>query len=124
MFSHIESSGQITLGIFSCSLLFISIEFLGAWYLKQFKAFADDSAYQMKIKAIFDRYYLMYLLIEDGEYEKEDKKQLIPQLTYLLQKDIQWPDNPKSDSDNFMKEAATSMSEILKKAQEKVLTKD
>ena len=40
---------QFLYGIISCSLLFIFIEFLSAWFLKQYKSFVDTANYLIKI---------------------------------------------------------------------------
>ncbi|MDH8179558.1 hypothetical protein QIG81_27635, partial [Klebsiella pneumoniae] len=46
---------QYIYGMISCSLLFIFIEFLSAWFLKQYRHFVDTSTYHIKVKSIFDK---------------------------------------------------------------------
>lgn len=56
-----EFKTQHIYGIISTSLVFIFIEFISAWYLRQYKSFSDTSTYLTKIKSIFDKYMLIYL---------------------------------------------------------------
>jgi hypothetical protein len=53
-------------GMGTTSLLFLFIEFLSAWFLKQYRHFVDTATYLLKVKAIFDRYYLIYLALKGG----------------------------------------------------------
>lgn len=100
-------------GIASCSFLFLFIEFLSAWFLKQYKNFTDNSVYLMKIKSIFDRYLLVYTVSrekDDGDsYEKNSE------LLKFLVRDISWPDVKviESKESTFAKEALSSLAEIL-----------
>ena len=73
-------------GIISSSLVFIFIEFLSAWYLRQYKSFSDTSTYLTKIKSIFDKYMLIYLI--SIESENTDFSTLLEQLA----SEIKWPE--------------------------------
>jgi len=64
-------------GIVSCSLLFVFIEFLSAWFLKQYRHYVDTSTYLIKVKSIFDRYMLAYLASADSDEEQRKYSSLI-----------------------------------------------
>ncbi|WP_454666656.1 hypothetical protein [Acinetobacter calcoaceticus] len=92
-------------GIISTSLVFIFIQFISAWYLRQYKSFSDTSTYLTKIKSIFDKYMLIYLV----SVEKGDKDFSI--LLEQLSSEIKWPETYllKNADVNFAKEALETM---------------
>ncbi|MBD8851359.1 hypothetical protein [Enterobacter hormaechei] len=100
-------------GIASCSFLFLFIEFLSAWFLKQYKNFTDNSVYLLKVKAIFDRYLLLYHLENDNNAGGNGKNKAT---INSLSKDIIWPDVSviESKEDTFGKEAMASLTEAIK----------
>ena len=101
-------------GVFSCSILFVFIEFLSAWVLRQYRHFVDTSTYLIKVKSIFDRYMLAFLCY-DGKSE-EDKKDRRKEMATLLRADIKWPDTYmfKSGEASFAREAMESYTELAK----------
>lgn len=102
---------QIIYGIISCSFLFIFVEFLSAWFLKQYRNFIDTSTYLIKVKSIFDKYMLIVLYAKEAGTEIEHKDIL----NYLAE-EIQWPDINKFSRRemSFAKEALESASIIIK----------
>lgn len=101
-------------GIISSSLVFIFIEFLSAWYLRQYKSFSDTSTYLTKIKSIFDKYMLIYLISKEND--SDDFGTLLEQLS----SDIKWPETYllKNADISFAKEALetmTTMAQAFKK---------
>jgi hypothetical protein len=107
-------------GIASCSGLFIFIEFLSAWFLKQYRQYVDTSTYLIKVKAIFDRYMLVYLASNSLSSTDEDDKQKRV-LIEMLAKDITWPESYllKKQDLSFAKEAASSLSGLIKELRNK-----
>lgn len=101
-------------GIVSTSLVFIFIQFISAWYLRQYKSFSDTSTYLTKIKSIFDKYMLIYLV----SVEKGDKDFTI--LLEQLSSEIKWPETYllKNADISFAKDALetmTTMAQAFKK---------
>lgn len=92
-------------GIISSTLVFIFIEFLSAWYLRQYKSFSDTSTYLTKIKSIFDKYMLIYLV--SLEMDNKNFNILLEQLS----NEIKWPETYllKNADVNFAKEALETM---------------
>lgn len=112
---------QFIYGIASCSVLFIFIEFLSAWFLKQYRQFVDTSTYLIKVKSIFDRYMLAYLLLKEASGENREK---LLEVLPLLKEDIKWPETYllKNADVSFAKETMETMTYLLKTMKE--TTKD
>lgn len=108
---------QFIYGIASCSVLFIFIEFLSAWFLKQYRQFVDTSTYLIKVKSIFDRYMLAYLLLKEAS---GDKKEKLLEVLPLLKEDIKWPETYllKNGDVSFAKETMETMTYLLKTMKE------
>ncbi|MES2538940.1 MAG: hypothetical protein V4632_24040 [Pseudomonadota bacterium] len=111
-------------GIVSCSALFIFIEFLSAWFLKQYRHYVDTSTYLLKVKAIFDRYMLVYLAsntLSSSSVDDEQKRVLINMLT----KDITWPESYllKKEDLSFANDVAKALSSLIKEIRSKDASK-
>lgn len=104
---------QFIYGIASCSVLFIFIEFLSAWFLKQYRQFVDTSTYLIKVKSIFDRYMLTYLVLKEAPGDKREK---LLEILPLLKEDIKWPETYllKNGDVSFAKEALETMTYLMK----------
>lgn len=98
---------QYIFGIVSCSILFIFIEFLSAWFLRQYRQFVDTSTYLIKVKSLFDRYLLVYFAATEAITEGRDSRKATIQLIDLLRSDIPWPETylTKTADVSFAKEA-------------------
>lgn len=109
---------QYIYGIASCSILFVFIEFLSAWFLKQYRHFVDTSTYLIKVKSIFDRYMLSYLIANefDALDSEEQANSQIAGVLGLLRDDIKWPDDYilKNADVSFARETLQAISEIVK----------
>lgn len=104
-------------GIVSCSVLFIFIEFLSAWFLKQYRQFVDTSTYLIKVKSIFDRYMLAYLVLKEASGDEREK---LLDVLPLLKEDIKWPETYllKNGDVSFAKETMETMTYLLKTVKE------
>jgi hypothetical protein len=103
-------------GIVSCSVLFVFIEFLSAWYLKQYRQFIDTSTYLIKVKSIFDKYMLVYWATREAASLGFDQKKSAQNLIEMLRADIKWPETylTKNPDLNFAKEALETMTLFAK----------
>ncbi|EET83037.1 hypothetical protein ACN6TW_10460 [Acinetobacter radioresistens] len=115
-----EFKTQHIYGILSTSLVFIFIEFISAWYLRQYKSFSDTSTYLTKIKSIFDKYMLIYLV----SAEKGDKDFTI--LLEQLSSDIKWPETYllKNADVSFAKDALETMTTMAQAFKNEVKNKE
>ncbi|WP_239617281.1 hypothetical protein [Cohnella mopanensis] len=101
---------QLIYGIASCSFLFLFIEFLSAWFLRQYRHFVDTSTYLIKVKSILDKYMLMVL------YAQEDTTIVRTDILNHLAEEIKWPEigNFSREEMSFAKEAVESASLLIK----------
>ncbi|SDI70002.1 hypothetical protein SAMN04487926_12226 [Paraburkholderia steynii] len=114
-------------GIASCSALFVFIEFISAWFLKQYRQYVDTSTYLLRVKAIFDRFMLVYLATKSGGHsisEEEDKR--LQMLIELLSREITWPETylQKQQDIGFAKEAMEAITLLTKEMRSREAKKD
>ncbi len=105
-------------GIVSCTAIFIFMQFLSAWSLKQYRAYTDTAAYLLRIKTIMDRYYLAYLAITQESNRDVDKTKVLD----MLEKEIQWPDTYllKNKEVGFAREAMETMTMMAQSMRKEV----
>jgi len=118
---------QVIYGIASCSLIFMFVEFLSVWFLRQYRNFVDTSTYLMKVKAIFDRFMLSYLALQDySEVPYEEKKDLIDRFVSSLGDELVWPDKGQAKSKDlgFANEAVDAMTKMMRLIKAKNATSD
>lgn len=110
---------QFIYGIASCSILFIFIEFLSAWFLKQYRQFVDTSTYLIKVKSIFDKYMLSYLVIKEVPGDNQER---LYEMLSLLKEEIKWPESYllKNGDISFAKETMEAMTYLAKNMKETV----
>jgi len=104
-------------GIASCSGLFIFVEVISAWFLRQYRHFVDVSVYLLKIKSIFDKFMLSSLLAEKFSITSDDaKKETMNRLFEMFSQPIQWPDTyiSKDPDIGMFKDSMESIASILK----------
>lgn len=120
-----EFKEQYIYGMISCSLLFVFIEFLSAWFLKQYRHFVDTSTYHIKVKSIFDKYMMSYLAIKTLGGNNNDETKYLAMLK-VLEEEIKWPESyllKKSDV-SFAKEAIETMSHFAKAMKSEVKNRE
>lgn len=102
-------------GIVSCGSLFVAVELISAWFLKQYRNFIDSATELLKIKAIFDKFILLKLASDDSS----SSEVLEAQLGTALARDFCWPERYSAVSKgNFdikvLGEVASMVQKILK----------
>jgi hypothetical protein len=104
-------------GLVSSTLLFIFIQFVGAWFLKQYRYFVDTSTYYFKLKTTIERYLLSYLALKENSTKKDE---ILPKMLDFLMQEIKFPETYliKQADVNLTKETIettfTSLNETLK----------
>lgn len=104
-------------GIASCSALFIFIEFLSGWFLRQYRHFIDTSTYLLKVKSIFDKFMLAYLAYDDlSDQFPEQKQESLSTLLGMLEKDFKWPETYllKKAEVSFANEAMSAIHQMTR----------
>jgi len=120
---YVGRSGGMRAGHFvaavSATVLFIFIEFISAWHLRQYRYLIDAANYNKKLKMIFDRYYAQYLAIErafsaDTILQHDYLDSPLDAITPLLENlsgPIHWPGEgwQNTDPGSFATETMTAM---------------
>lgn len=110
-------SKEHIIGMVSCSILFLFVEFLSAWFMKQYQHFINTSTYLTKIKSIFDKYMLSYLALKELSQDGQVQNEHVNKILDAVSQDIKWPDTnfiyDKRDI-SFAKEAIESLSSVYK----------
>jgi len=101
------------IGIVSGSVLFIFIEFLSAWFMKQHQHFIDTSTYLGKIKSIFDKHMLAFLALKDLTNKNNVNNELCERVLELLGKDIKWPDDDITYDKKYVGFAKDAMESLV-----------
>lgn len=98
--------------VVSGTIVVMLIEFLGAWFLKQYKTLSSRSLHILKSKAVLDRLFLSYLAI--GEFTTTNtREQYLTQFLMTLDKDLLFPLEPLNNRNtSFMHEAISSISNL------------
>jgi len=111
-------------GMISCSLTFLVVEFLAAWFLRQYKSFTDSSFNLVRVKSVFNRYLLSYLAIKEFSNSGEHLVDMRAQMLKVLEEDVKWlePAPQKSGDLNHMIAMFESVSGLVEKL--KVSAKD
>lgn len=108
---------HVWIGIFSCSLTFLVVEFLAAWFLKQYRSYVDSSIAYLRVRSTFNRYLLSYHAINEfaGESSADDLARL--QILKVLEEEVKWPEmkDVNSNDFNFMLESMSTFTSALEK---------
>ena len=97
-------------GVVSTSLLFLFIEFLGAWFLKQHRRVSEEKLYLMKFKATIERTFQAYLLAKESN--QENQLELHKTLLDLFKTDLNFPSSNEVEYSSFAKEAMGTISNL------------
>ncbi|MDQ0653783.1 hypothetical protein [Pseudomonas cedrina] len=103
----------LVVGMVSCSLTFIVIEFLAAWFLKQYRSYIDSSMAYLQVRSVFNNYLLTYYAVNQFGQDSENRKILVD----MLSEEIKWPalkELSKNDF-NYMVESISGFSGLVEK---------
>ena len=85
-------SNLMVAGIVSCSLTFLVIEFLAAWFLRQYKAFVDSSTNLLRVISIYNSILLSYHGIKEFAPTGEGMgDKMRAEILEILSREIKWP---------------------------------
>ena len=76
-------------GMAACSMTFIVVEFLAAWFFKQYRYYVEVSLSCLRVRSVYDRYLLGYYALR--EFKSEADKNIRNQMTEILKEDVNWP---------------------------------
>lgn len=112
-----ELSAVVALGMFSCTIAFVVIEFLAAWFLKQYRSFTDSSLSYARVRSHYDRCLLSYYAIREFSSAAEGPAVKREEILEYLKREAHWPDAKQiNDNDfNYMLESMNSMTSAIDK---------
>lgn len=104
----------VVLGMVSTTAIFLIMEFLGAWYLKQYRHYGDSAFSYMKVRSSYNKYMLAYCAIVEFSDDKSKSKEDI--LRVLAEKD-NWPElkDVNSNDFNYMVQSIESLGVMFEK---------
>lgn len=108
-----EISHVMIVGMVSCSLTFLVVEFMAAWFLRQYKEYVDAAIVYAKIKTQFDSIMLAYLSLK--EFEGGGQEYIRDEMAKVLKEPIMWPESVKQVDLNHMKQMFESFSKLAGK---------
>ncbi|KTC36557.1 hypothetical protein AO260_15165 [Pseudomonas sp. ABAC21] len=76
-------------GMAACSMTFVVVEFLAAWFFKQYRYYVEVSMACLRVRSGYDRYLLGYYALR--EFKGESDQALRDQMTAILKEDVKWP---------------------------------
>ncbi|AIB40720.1 hypothetical protein [Pseudomonas sp. WCS374] len=105
----------IIAGMLSCSFLFVIVEFLGAWYLKQHRHYGDSAYSYMRARSSYHKYILGYCAVV--EFMGDDEKGAKEDILKVLSEADKWPDfkDVTSNDFNYMLQAVDSAGVLFEK---------
>lgn len=76
-------------GMAACSMTFIVIEFLAAWFFKQYRYYVEVSLACLRVRSVYDRYLLGYYAVR--EFDLDGKNGSCDKVVTMLKEDVNWP---------------------------------
>ncbi|MGP6422594.1 hypothetical protein [Pseudomonas pharyngis] len=77
------------IGMAACSMTFIVIEFLAAWFFKQYRYYVEVSLSCLRVRSVYDRYLLSYYALK--EFEGVEGNEARDKIIEALKEDVKWP---------------------------------
>lgn len=110
-----EFSPGIIIGMVSTTMIFLVMEFLGAWYLKQYRHYGDSAFSYMKVRSSYNKYMLAFCAI--SEYTTDDYPKAKEEMLRVLAESENWPDlkDVNSNDFNYMLQSVESMGAVFEK---------
>ncbi|AMS20538.1 hypothetical protein AYK59_10485 [Pseudomonas synxantha] len=105
----------IVIGMVSTTLIFLIMEFLGAWYLKQYRHYGDSAFSYMKVRSSYNKYMLAYCTIL--EFTTDDHSAAKDDMLRVLSESENWPDIKEVNSNdfNYMLQSVEAMGTVFEK---------
>ncbi|NWF16990.1 hypothetical protein HX785_25145 [Pseudomonas reactans] len=86
-------------GMAACSMTFIVVEFLAAWFFKQYRYYVEVSLSCLRVRSVYDRYLLNYYSLHEFKGDEAEKARI--QMTEFLKVDVGWPTHKDGTANDF-----------------------
>ncbi|TVT90798.1 hypothetical protein [Pseudomonas sp. RGB] len=102
-------------GMAACSMTFVVVEFLAAWFFKQYRYYVEVSMTCLRVRSGYDRYLLGYYALR--EFKGEADQSLRDQMSAILKEDVKWPTYKSGAANdfNYMMESMNASHTTLEK---------
>lgn len=112
-----ELSPLVVMGMVSCTVAFVVVEFLAAWFLKQYKGFIDTSLAYARVRSHYERCLLSYHAVKEFDAADDVIQSSKSQLLQFLDREAKWPSSKQLNSNdfNYMLESMASFTAVLDK---------
>ncbi|MBC3410062.1 hypothetical protein HU720_01925 [Pseudomonas sp. SWRI51] len=108
-------SPGVIFGMISTTMIFLIMEFIGAWYLKQYRHYGDSAFSYMRVRSSYNRYMLSYCAIR--ELANNDPGAARAEMLQVLGQAENWPDlrDVNSNDFNYMLQSVESFGSVFDK---------
>ena len=105
-------------GMAACSMTFLVIEFLAAWFFKQYRYYVEISLACLRVRSVYDRYLLGYYAAR--EFSEDAGEKIRGQLADMLKEDVKWPSykNGSANDFNYMVETMGSANATMERVRD------
>ena len=112
---NFEFKAGVIIGMASTTMIFLIMEFLGAWYLKQYRHYGDSAFSYMKVRSSYNKYMLAFCAI--SEYTTDDYPNAKEEMLRVLAESEKWPEIKEVNSNdfNYMLQSVESMGTVFEK---------
>ncbi|AZE15717.1 hypothetical protein C4K09_1237 [Pseudomonas chlororaphis subsp. aureofaciens] len=86
-------------GMAACSMTFIVVEFLAAWFFKQYRYYVEVSLSCLRVRSVYDRYLLNFYALREFQGDHDERTR--NQMAEILKEDVNWPTFKKSVANDF-----------------------
>lgn len=102
-------------GMIACSMTFLVVEFLAAWFFKQYRYYVDAALSCMRVKSAYDKMLMSYYIIREFKSEGDLDRESRVEMLKVLEAEIKWPNHTQSSKGdiNHMVEMFGSLNKSL-----------
>lgn len=112
---NFQLSAGIVVGMVSTTAVFLIMEFLGSWYLKQYRHYGDSAFSYMKVRSSYNKYMLAYCVVV--EFSENDPAKSQEDILRVLAESEKWPELKEVNANdfNYMLQSVESMGAAFEK---------
>lgn len=112
---NFQLSAGVIAGMVSTTAVFLIMEFLGSWYLKQYRHYGDSAFSYMKVRSSYNKYMLAYCVVV--EFSENDPAKSQEDILRVLAESEKWPEikDVNANDFNYMLQSVESMGNAFEK---------
>lgn len=112
---NFQLSAGVIVGMVSTTAVFLIMEFLGSWYLKQYRHYGDSAFSYMKVRSSYNKYMLAYCVVV--EFSENDPAKSQEDILRVLAESEKWPElkDVNANDFNYMLQSVETMGKTFEK---------